>query len=67
MAFKQKKRPAFLVWNQDSGETHKVHWKIDFAEREAQRLANNNPGKKFHVLASLGYCTADKADCKNDI
>ncbi len=43
----------YLVWNeQGSCPTYK-HPSLEDAEREATRLAKQNPGCKFHVLESV--------------
>ena len=48
--------PFFLVWNPSSGQTKHRHKTVEDAEKEANRLARENPGIKFHVLLSLGRC-----------
>lgn len=58
MPFKQRP-PFFLVWNPSTGKTFHRHRDHNRAMAEAQRLANENPGSKFHVLLSLGRCTRD--------
>jgi len=58
MPFKQRP-PFFLVWNPVTGKTFKRHGDHNRAMAEAQRLANEHPGAKFHVLLSLGRCTRD--------
>ncbi len=53
-------RPAFyLVWCARTGFTRVRHKTRELAEIEAQRLADEHK-TKFHVLMSLGSCTADK-------
>lgn len=42
--------PFFLVWCEDGGEPRIKHASITRAENEAQRLAEENPGKKFVVM-----------------
>ena len=59
MPFTQRP-PFFLVWNPSTGYTKHRHKTPELAEKEAQRLADEFPGKKFHVLLSLGRCTARK-------
>lgn len=59
MPFKQRP-PFFLVWSDSTGYTRKRHGKVEIAVAEAQRLANLYPKTKFHVLLSLGRCTADE-------
>lgn len=63
MPFTQRP-PFFLVWNAATGKCRKRHKTVDAAEKEAQRLADLNPGTKFHVLLSLGRCTADDENKK---
>lgn len=58
MPFTQRP-PFFLVWNPSTGYTKARHKTPKEAETEAQRLADLSPGTKFHVLMSLGRCTAD--------
>lgn len=59
MSFMQRP-PVFLVWNPKTGHAKYRHKTIESAEAEAQRLANLHPFEKFHVLVSLGRCTADR-------
>ncbi len=57
-------RPVFyLVWCSTTGFTRCRHKSREDAEKEAQRLADEH-GRKFHVLMSLGRCTADKVKNK---
>lgn len=60
MPFKQRP-PFFLVWTPATGYCRKRHKTIEQAEQEAQRLADLNPRYKFHILLSIGRCTADKS------
>lgn len=48
--------PVFLVWNPHTSEVKYRHKTVESAEQEANRLARENPGTKFHVLVSLGRC-----------
>lgn len=58
MPFKNRP-PFFLVWNNTTGYTKVRHRTPDSAQKEAQRMADIHPESKFHVLMSLGRCTAD--------
>lgn len=50
-----EQEPKFwLVWNERCGPPTFKHYTLDAAKREAERLALNNPGERFHVLESLG-------------
>ena len=60
MAYKQRKKPFFLVWTPATGYTRKRHLSADKAITEAQRLADLHPEYKYHVLMSFGACVADK-------
>ncbi len=42
----------YLVWNELNGTPTYKHKTLLSAEKEAKRLAKNNPGEKFHVLTS---------------
>ena len=59
MAFKQRP-PFFLVWNASTNETKHRHKTVGEAEKEAQRLSEEFPGFKFHVLMALGRCYTKK-------
>ncbi|MAF43456.1 MAG: hypothetical protein CMI54_04705 [Parcubacteria group bacterium] len=48
--------PIFLVWNPHTSQVVYRHETVEDAEKEADRLARENPGIKFHVLMSLGRC-----------
>jgi hypothetical protein len=43
--------PYWLVWCEDGGVPRFKHESQHAAECEAQRLAENNPGRSFTVLA----------------
>ena len=45
----------FLVWNPDAGPPQKRHALRESAVEEALRLARQNPGQRFYVLAVIGY------------
>ncbi|MCM1958001.1 hypothetical protein NCZ17_01260 [Acinetobacter modestus] len=47
----------FIVWNEDAGNPTFKHETQESAEREAERLAKQNQGQKFHVLSSI--CTLE--------
>lgn len=53
MSFKQRP-PFFLVWNSNTMHSKFRHKTVESAEKEANRLAEQHPGEKFHVLLSLG-------------
>ena len=58
--FEMKLMPYFLVWNPPSGYTRKKHATLYDAEREAKRLALENKGSEFVVLAPVSSTkTAD--------
>ncbi len=65
MPFKQRK-PFFLVWSPHHCYTKYRHKTVESAEKEAQRLADLFPDRKFHVLLSLGRCTADPSIVKEE-
>ena len=44
----------FLVWNPSTGRTQYKHGSLGQARSEAERLARENPGQVFHVLANMG-------------
>lgn len=45
--------PFWLVWNEDGRMPMVKHPSQDEAQQEAARLAGENPGKSFHVLAPM--------------
>lgn len=45
--------PFWLVWCEDARPPMHKHRDRDAAEAEAARLANENPGRGFHVLAVM--------------
>jgi hypothetical protein len=46
----------WMVWRfNGQGPTRQYEY-FDDAKKEAERLAANNPGVKFVVLRSIGYC-----------
>lgn len=47
-------RPAFLVWNPSAGFPTFAHDSYQSAIKESERLARNNPGQSFHVMAIAG-------------
>ena len=51
----------WMVWNPDNGETHHKHGTQEAAEREAERLASINAGRRFYVLRAEGYALTPKA------
>lgn len=49
--------PFWMVWNpQGCAPTYK-HVTVESAKAEAERLAKNNPGQRFHVLMLQGTCS----------
>ena len=50
----------YIVWNEDAGTPTYKHESQVSAEREAERLAKQNAGQKFHVLSSI--CTLEVPD-----
>jgi hypothetical protein len=47
--------PKWYVWNRQAGPPTMSHASEDSAIREADRLAEANPGQTFLVLACIGY------------
>jgi len=45
--------PFWLVWNEDGRSPTVKHASRDIAEAEAARLAAQNQGRSFHVLAVM--------------
>lgn len=64
--------PFFLVWREEGGapiRKHETHYQ---AEQEARRLASENPGQKFCVLAPMARIVTantivERFDCSDDI
>jgi hypothetical protein len=51
-------RPTFwLVWCEDGGVPTFKHEHEHFAEMEARRLAERNPGRRFFVLSPVSAFT----------
>jgi hypothetical protein len=48
-----KPQPFFLVWNPEGGTPTVKQPSYAVAEGEAKRLARNNPGSSFFVLAAV--------------
>lgn len=48
-----KSQPFFLVWNPEGGAPTVKQASYASAESEAKRLARNNPGVSFFVLAAV--------------
>jgi hypothetical protein len=46
----------FYVYEPGSGYTKYKHESQESAEREAQRLAFDNPNKEFEILARIAKC-----------
>ena len=46
-------RKFFCVWAEYGGIPTVKHTMLALAEAEADRLARNNPGKRFYILSSL--------------
>ena len=46
-------RQFFMVYGMDQGAPVMRHGSYADAKREAERLARNNPGKDFYVLAAV--------------
>ena len=45
--------PFWLVWNPQGHSPQYQHSSTHSAEAEAKRLARNNPGQEFYVLAPI--------------
>lgn len=50
--------PFWLVWNPQGRSPVYRHGSLKSAQAEAARLARNNPGEEFYVLATVGRCKA---------
>lgn len=46
----------WMVWNEGNRSPAFKHWTADSAMIEAERLARQNPGQKFHVLELVDSC-----------
>ena len=46
----------WLVWNENGHAPTVKHLDLKSAEVEAERLARQNPGERFHVMALAGTC-----------
>ena len=44
----------WMVYSPTGGAPTRSHYSRDDAQREAERLARNNPGRAFFVLKSVG-------------
>lgn len=49
------KKQFWMVWSEQSHETHARHEDEATAEREAERLARIKPGCKFFVMLAVGF------------
>jgi hypothetical protein len=49
----------YLVWNMDGRMPTHAHSSYDSAITEAERLAKENPGHVFHVMASVGFAKVE--------
>lgn len=45
----------FTVWREDTGAVKKKHPLRAEAITEAERLAEQNPGKKFYIMRAVGH------------
>jgi len=64
--------PFFLVWCEDGGSPTFKHETAYHAEQEARRLARQNPGQRFCVLAPMARIVTantivERFDCSDDI
>ena len=50
----------YMVWSETTHETHVRHSLEQDAVREAERLAEANPGIRFFVLQATGYARTAK-------
>ncbi|WP_151721023.1 hypothetical protein [Acinetobacter ursingii] len=50
----------YLVWNEQGSSPTFKHQSYESAEIEAERLAKQNKGEKFHILES--FCTLEVPD-----
>ena len=46
----------WMVWNEGSRCPGVKHFTEQSARQEAERLARNNPGRRFHVLVVVASC-----------
>lgn len=53
-------QPFWVVWSPQSGPPTVTHASPQEARREAERLANNNPGRSFHVLRLEATCSSNR-------
>ncbi len=60
MPYTLRKKPFYLVWTNATGYTRKRHKTAEIAQQEAERLAKENPGLKYHILLAFGYCKVAK-------
>ena len=50
----EKESTIFFVWNPNGGQWKKKHETCEAAQFEAERLAKEQPGQRFYVLAAIG-------------
>ncbi|MEM9423045.1 MAG: hypothetical protein AAF986_11220 [Pseudomonadota bacterium] len=55
-----EKYKFWMVWREGSPTTRFRHSFKEDAEREAERLANLNPGETFYVLKTVAAMTVEK-------
>lgn len=49
----------FFVWRPLEGQWKRRHETFEAAQNEAERLAKENTGQKFYVLAALGVALVE--------
>lgn len=49
----------WMVWKEKGSLPTVLHSTLEYAEKEAERLARLNPGEKFIVIESVKFCTID--------
>jgi len=59
MADTKNEPPFYMVWNEETGQTHFKHGSYDSAVHESKRLARTHPGVRFYVLAAVGCARKD--------
>lgn len=56
----EQNQPFFLIWNPDGKSPTVKHQTFQSARREAERLARNNRGHRFIVMASMEAFSLDE-------
>jgi hypothetical protein len=64
---KIESKKFWVVWNESTGKTTFKHPKQEKAQKEAERLANENINTTFYVLESVSVTTSNKTITKEII